>query len=139
MKQETVAKNYWLWAGVFVICASFLFYFKFDLPRQRLLDQSKASLVIYFGDGHLRKFEGQVISNMTVLEAVNSASVGGGFDFRYALDEQGDVGLASIDKIINTGNNSWHFYLNSNPVPISDINKVLVQPNDLLEVKYESS
>ena len=128
---NVILKNYWLWVAVILIAAASLSYLRVDLK------QPSAQLVINFQNGQTRKFEGPVISGMTALEALHAASLSGNFKLEYSINNDGGVNLASIDKFINSSFKSWHFYLNRNPIPITGLNKKIVKPGDMLEVKYE--
>lgn len=113
-----------------------------------------ASLVIQYLDGRTRMFIGPVVSGMTVLDAVNSASLGGNFGFNYSVGDSGAITYLSIDNLSNqavsadgqinqpdeavlaTGR-EWHFYLNKNLVAASDIGKVKIKDRDVIKVKFE--
>ncbi len=127
-------KNYWFWVVLILVVGISFFYVTFKLPASNLGDSAR--LTIKFGDGQTRAFEGAVEKDMTVLQALNSASRGGGFDLRYFLDKSGDVNLASIDGAIN-GPKNWHFYLNSELIKVRELDKVGIKKGDLIEARYE--
>jgi hypothetical protein len=127
-------KNYWFWVvAVLVIGVSF-FYVSFDLPASN--SRNLARLTIEFDKDNVKTFEGPVVDGMTVLQALNSASLGGGFDFRYSLDKDGSVSLASIGGAVN-GPKNWHFFLNGKLIEIEKLDKIKISGGDSIEARYE--
>ena len=126
-------KNYWLWVAVIIIGGVFIFYFSFDLPGAA----TQASMMIYFENGETRKFEGPVEPGMTILEALNSSSLGGAFEVRYFLGRGGKVNLFSINNLANGTGKNWQFYLNGRPVNIGEINNIKIKKGDSIEARYE--
>ncbi len=96
-----------------------------------------ATLVIDF-DGSLRRtFQGQVVDQMTVLEALHTSAEAGDIKFTYYIDN-GDVVINSINGEINHMKNAqWFFYINGQPVKTGDINKIFVKVGDVIEVKFQ--
>lgn len=128
---HSVAKNYWFWVVAVLIIGAFFLYV--PIPGS----DKPARLTIKFDDGKVRAFEGPVIENMTVLQALLSASYGGDFDVRYSFNKDGSINLSSINGVAN-GPKMWNFYLNGEPIRSGDINKVKIKKGDSIEVKYES-
>jgi len=106
---------------------------KFNLPEP----SAEARMVINFENGESREFKGPVMADMTILEALHSSSLGGDFELRYSIREDGGVALAKIDGAINPGNRTWYFYLNKEPMNAADIDKIKIKAGDLIEVEYE--
>jgi len=128
---KSLAKNYWFWVVVVLIIGAFFLYVPvpgFDKP---------ARLTIKFDDGKVRAFEGPVVENMTVLQALLSASYGGNFDVRYSLNEDGSINLSSINGMTN-GPKRWNFYLNGKLIGSGEISKVKIRKGDSIEARYES-
>lgn len=136
MKTDNIfLKNYWLWVVLIVVGGVFFLFFKVDLPADRL---NQSYLVLDFGDNMSRKFQGSVAPDMTILEALYSASVNGRFDFRYFIDKNGTLEVAKIGNAVKLNDKpSWHFYLNGQSVDTTDINKTKIKTGDLIEAKYE--
>ncbi len=128
-------KNYWFWVVAVLVVGISFFYITFDLPASNGGDSAR--LVIKFDANGARTFEGPVVKDMTVLQALLSASRGGGFDIRYSLDKDGGVNLASIGNSFN-GAKSWHFYLNGELINAGELDKVIIEKGDLIEARYES-
>ena len=127
---NTIVKNYWFWVVVILIVGAFFFYL--PVPGS----DKPARLTIRFDDGKVRAFEGPVEKNMTVLQALISASYGGGFDLRYSLNEDGSINLASINSTIN-GPKKWHLYLNGELIGAEEMNRVKIKKGDSIEARYE--
>ena len=116
-----------------LILGAVFFYLKFNLPEV----SAEARIVINFDNGESREFKGPVMADMTILEALHSSSLGGDFELRYSILEDGGVALAKIDGAINPGNLIWSFYLNKKIVNTADIDKIKIKAGDLIEVRYE--
>jgi len=97
---------------------------------------NKATLLISTGENKQRIFEGEVNDNMTILQAVYSASVGGKFDFRYFMDKPDKTKLYSIDGNINGAGKQWFFFLNGKPVSADLLNQTRIKGGDIVEAKY---
>lgn len=137
-----ILKNYWLCVALLVISGVLVFFLKFNLPASpagwQISQKDQSSLVLDFGKNTSRKFQGQVVPNMTVLEALYSASASGHFDFRYSIDKNGVLQIAKIGDATNlAGGSNWHFYLNGQPVNTGEINNIKIKVGDLIKAKYE--
>lgn len=96
-----------------------------------------ATLVINF-ESEKRFFEGEVVDNMTMLDALNAAVSIGKIKFNYAIDESSNVSVLEIDGHTNGfGNKYFIFYLNSQKVPVQDLNKKEVRGGDKVEILNE--
>ena len=84
-----------------------------------------------------RAFEGDVFSDMSVLDALLAASRGGSFEIRYAL--LGDkTDIMKIEDISEDGlDGQWHFYLNQKEVPADGIHKIKIKAGDRILAKFE--
>ncbi len=96
-----------------------------------------ATLVINF-ETEKRFFEGDVVKDMTMLDALNAAVSVGNIKLNYALDKSGNVNIMEIDGHVNgTGNKYFVFYLNSNKVAAKNLNKNYVHGGDRIEIRNE--
>lgn len=127
-------RNYWFWVVVILVVGVSFFYITFNLPASNGGDSAR--LTIKFDANDTRAFEGPVIKDMTILQALNSASRGGDLDIRYSLGKDGSVNLASIGGSFN-GAKSWHFYLNGELIKTGELDKVRIKKGDLIEARYE--
>jgi hypothetical protein len=86
-------------------------------------------------DGNKRAFEGEVIPNMTVFEALQASAVAGNISLNYVM-EDGDLVIKQIDgyrgpiELIT-------FYLNSNRVRTEEIHTMIVRPGDTISIKIQ--
>jgi hypothetical protein len=96
-----------------------------------------ATLVINF-ETEKRFFEGDVVKNMTILDALNMATSIGKIKLNYAIDESGNVNIMEIDGRTNEADNKhFVFYLNSKKVDTKDLNKKLINSGDRVEILNE--
>ena len=132
--EAKLLKNYWFWV-VFVLSASlFLMFFRFDLPDDRV---SQSRLSIIFNNNDIRKFQGQVVPNMTIADAIYSASAHSDFEFRYHINQEGDLEVMNIGSYVSSKTLSrWRFYLNGRSIDEADINKSFIKRGDLIEAIY---
>lgn len=85
-----------------------------------------------------RAFEGDVLSDMSMLDALLAASRGGNFEIRYALlNDQTDI--LKINGLAEDGlsGGSWFFYLNGEKIRADEIHKVKIKPGDKILAKFE--
>lgn len=134
MNKNYPFKNYWFWVVIVLAVGISFFYMTFNLPASN--PGNLARLTIKFDKDNARAFEGPVDENMTALQALIYASYGGSFDFRYFLDKNGYINLASIDGATN-GPKNWHFYLNGKWVEAGEIGKIKIKNGDSIEARYE--
>ena len=96
-----------------------------------------ATLVINF-ETEKRFFEGDVIKNMTILDALSAAVSVGKIKLNYAIDKSENVNILEIDGQINGINGKYFvFYLNSKKVATKDLNKKVIRSGDRIEIRYE--
>lgn len=116
-----------------------IYFFKlpFNLSRNNTNTSNLASLFINF-EKEKRFFEGDVVKDMTVLDALNAAVSVGNIKFNYAIDESGNVYVLEIDGHINKIDNKYFvFYINSKRVATKDLNKEIVHAGDSIEIRNE--
>ena len=106
-------------AFLFLILISGFIFLYSGQEKQNII--GKAELIIDFGDGNKRAFEGEIVENETLIDALNQASKAGNF---------------SSEEIILNKNNSWHWYLNNKKIE-SLAGGVILKSNDKILVKYE--
>lgn len=99
---------------------------------------TQASLLINF-ENKQRLFEGEVVSGMTMLDALQAAAAAGQIKLKYVIGEDNSVEIAEInDHINNTANKTFNFYLNGNKVDADNINQIPIQNGDKIEIRFES-
>ena len=96
-----------------------------------------ATLVMNF-ETEKRFFEGEVVKDMTVLDALSAAVSVGKIKLNYAIDNSGNVNVMEIDGHVNGVSNKYFvFYLNSEKVATKDLNKKTINSRDRVEIRNE--
>ncbi|MBI2055750.1 MAG: hypothetical protein HYT42_02570 [Candidatus Sungbacteria bacterium] len=93
----------------------------------------RGRLVIDFGNGRKRAFEGEVRLGMTVLLALRAAEKAG--NFKTVLDERGRI--VDIAGVKNNSEKRWRTDLNGLPVNNGSLNKTAVSAGDKIIFRYE--
>lgn len=97
----------------------------------------QASLLINF-ENKQRLFEGEVVSGMTMLDALNAATAAGQIKLRYVIGEDNSVEIAEINDHVNhAADKTFNFYLNGVRVNSENINQILIQNGDKIEIRDE--
>lgn len=99
---------------------------------------TQASLLINF-ENKQRLFEGEVVSGMTMLDALQAAAAAGQIKLKYIIGEDNSVKIAEInDHINNIADKTFNFYLNGVKVNAENINQIPIQNGDKIEIRFES-
>lgn len=126
-------KNRDFWAVVIILILGLYTGFF----RELFWPANLARLEIDYG-GRKRAFEGEIIFEMSVLDALLAASRGGDFEVRYAiLRDATDV--MKINGMAEDGLNGkdWNFYLNGRRVETGEIHKIIIKAGDKIFIKLE--
>ena len=114
--------------------------FKLSVDHVKSTDNSTnrlASLAVNFTSLN-RYFEGEVIENMTVLDALNMATAAGKIKLNYALDNKNRTKVMEINDHLNqVGGKNFVFYLNNNKIDSKDLNEIDLKAGDKVVIKYE--
>ena len=92
----------------------------------------QAELTIDFGNNRKRIFEGDIINNETLINALIQASKAG--NFSYKLDDKNN--LAAIENYAGDQNKFWQWYLNDkkvNKLP----SEIILKSGDKILIKYD--
>ena len=120
-----------------VVLLGAIFFLKLSFNFSNDSTPELATLVINF-ETEKRFFEGEVVENMTMLDALNASVSIGKIKFNYAINESSDVSVLEIDGHTNgVGNKYFVFYLNSKKIPVRDLNKKEVHGGDRIEILNE--
>lgn len=136
LKAKNLLKNRDFWAVVLIIVVGFYTGFFRDL----FVAPSKADtayLEIDFGNKK-RAFEGELIGEMSILDAVLASSRAGDLEFKYALiDDQTDI--LKVNGYVEDGLNekTLNFYLNGEKIKTSEIHKIKIKSGDDILVRFE--
>lgn len=99
---------------------------------------AQASLLINF-ENKQRLFEGEVVSGMTILDALQAAAAAGQIKLKYSIGEDNSVEIAEINDHINyTADKAFNFYLNGVRINAKNINQISIQNGDKIEIRFES-
>lgn len=99
-----------------------------------------ASLLIDYGDGKQRKFEGPVTNSMSIQMALLAVENGGSsLDIKYSADGSNSdtVYIKSINGHANNILDSWKIYLNDHLISEEKLNGTPVKTGDFIELRYE--
>ncbi|MBI2003633.1 MAG: hypothetical protein HYS78_01510 [Parcubacteria group bacterium] len=131
-KFQSLIKNRDFWLVVIVL----IFGFYSGFFQELFLPVNTARLEIDYGEKR-RAFEGELLSSMSVLDALLAASRGGDFEVRYAILEDA-ADIMRIDGLAEDGlDGEWVFYLNNRRLEAAEIHKVRVRAGDKILVKFE--
>ena len=98
---------------------------------------SLATLAVNF-DNLKRSFEGEVVEDMTVLDALNMAMAAGKIKLNYSLDNKNQTWVMEINDHLNkVGNQHFAFFLNDEQIDSKNLNKVHLKAGDSIVIKYE--
>lgn len=106
----------YFWILVVLVAAAFVL--KVFLP------DPTASLVLHYQGGQMRKFSGEVVDHMTILEAIQASSQGANFNFQYKPNYLSIDGRSKDIKI----------ELNNHLVPVNMIGQMTIKRGDLIDI-----
>ena len=96
-----------------------------------------ATLAVNF-DNLKKSFEGEVIEDMTMLDALNMAMAVGKIKLNYVLDDKNQTWILEINDHLNgVDGKHFSFFLNDNKVDSKDLNKANLKAGDSIVVKHE--
>lgn len=114
-----------------------IFSLKISFNSSNSTSSDLATLFINF-ETEKRFFEGEVVDDMTILDALSLAVSVGKVRLNYVIDESDNVSIMEIDGHTNgIGNKHFVFYLNSQKVEEEDLNKEIVHAGDKIEIRNE--
>ena len=132
IKINKLLKDRDLWLVIIVVILGFYT----GLFQDIFSSSSLARLEIDYGERR-RAFEGEILSEMSVLDALLASSRGGGFEVSYAILE-GRTDVMRIDGLTEDGlDGEWSFYLNGRKIETAEIHRVRVKQGDKVLVKFE--
>lgn len=130
-------KNIFYQILLLIVLIGIISFFKLSSNPSENNTSGLATLVINF-ETEKRFFEGEVVKDMTILDALNAAISVGKIKLNYAIDESGDVNIMEIDGHTNGINGKYFvFYLNATKVNTKDLNREVVHNQDSIEIRNE--
>lgn len=103
------------------------------------LRSGEATLILAFeNDSEGRMFQGEVVDDMTVLDALITSAEAGQIAIRYNFDDNNGVNVISLDGYDKVSSEKQIvFYVNRKRVDERDINMKKIKPGDTIKVKLE--
>ena len=96
-----------------------------------------ATLAVNF-DNLKRSFEGEVLADTTVLDALNMAMAAGKIKLNYVLDDKNQTWVMEINDHLNrVGDKHFAFFINDKQIDSKDLNKVHLKAGDSIVIRYE--
>lgn len=98
--------------------------------------QKMARLILDWGNGTKRAFEGETVSGMSVWHALIQSARAGNVDVAYSFKAPQDI--VEIQKIGNTNvqNGEWVFFVNGKMVESQSVALTTITAGDVIEVKF---
>lgn len=96
----------------------------------------EATLLIDF-ENVRRKFQGEVVEKMTVLDAVNAAVAAGEIKLIYSVDRENNTRVVEINDHLLDGGRQFAFFVNSKKLGSNELNKTYLKPGDEIVIKLE--
>ena len=115
------------------IVISFSWSFK-GLPKASD-DNNLATLVISLKSGE-RMFQGEVVGDMTILDALIVSSNEGNIRLNYKTDNNGAIDVTEINGH-NKDNSNFVYYLNDAIIRPEDINKINIKAGDYIKIEFK--
>ncbi len=137
--QTKIKWTNWLILILVVWIVSILFYFLgFQFPIKKppastnLSESQAARLILDFGNGQQRWFEGEVIDGMTMYDALSASALAGNLKLQVSPAGQ----LAAVDNLISNSNvKQWNCYLGNQK--ITNIKQQKVKQGEETVCRYE--
>lgn len=134
-----ICKSRDFWLVILILVYGFysgLFADLLDYSISRLGYSNTARIEIDYGTKR-RAFEGEILSDMSLLDALLAASRGGSFEVRYSLlNDQTDI--MKIGESTEDGlDGQWHFYLNRKEIRADELHKIKIKPGDRILAEFK--
>lgn len=102
-----------------------------------IFGEKTARLEIETSDGE-RAFEGEVVDDMTLLEALQVSALAGNISFKYLMEQDDKTKIMSLDGYsADNKEEKLAIYLNEKKVENDYIHKIIIKPGDLISIKAE--
>ncbi|TSC90928.1 MAG: hypothetical protein G01um10142_178 [Parcubacteria group bacterium Gr01-1014_2] len=136
LKAKNLLKNRDFWVVIFVVVLGLSTGFFKDLFNPSTKSNT-AYLEIDFGD-QKRAFEGEIIQDMSILDAVLASSRGGEIEVKYALiNDQTNILKINDHTEDGLSRETWTFYLNGEKIEAGEIHKIKIKSGDRILIKFE--
>lgn len=126
--------------GGLLVAALVIFFFIFMMnsnafPNFIFGKYQMARLELYIHNTQ-RVFEGAVVENMTVLEALQASALAGNISFEYAV-EKGEFTIKKLNGYDAAKGRTLVFYVNESRINTDQIYSRFINPGDVIVVKTE--
>ncbi|MBI2627125.1 MAG: hypothetical protein HYW77_02680 [Parcubacteria group bacterium] len=125
----------------YLILAIFIFLFLvyFKVPYSPIFGNrnSNVSLVFNFGD-HTREFQRELEQPVSVLGAIIEATTINKIQFGFT-DESGKITIVKLNNVLDNHGRSWRVYVNGEVISGGLLDKHMLNPGDLIEVRLEQN
>lgn len=122
-----------------LVVASVLLFFEKLSDKQPLaeFDESKEAALLVDFDNIKRMFAGEVVSGMTILDALNASVAAGQIKLTYHVDGDNNTRVKEINDHTTNGDIQFTFYINSRKIDQSELNKTPIRPGDKIMIRLE--
>ena len=102
------------------------------------VSQAKEAVLIlaFENEGRGREFQGEVVDNMTILDALIASAQAGDIDLDYKFTADNQINILELDGF-NGEQKKLAFFVNGNQIDSAIIHKITLNPGDKVEVKLE--
>ncbi|MBI2676799.1 MAG: hypothetical protein HYX21_02530 [Candidatus Yanofskybacteria bacterium] len=109
----------------------------FNLKKIQTTEFKRTAEVRISGQtGETRTFSGEVVENMTVLDALLAAAQSANFNVDYLI-ANGELDIRLINGLPESPVMFWNVYLNGAPISIKNLNSLEIENGDLVEFKLK--
>ncbi len=137
---EKIIKNRDFWILAIILIFGFYSGLFKDLFNSLSFNSDETRVArLEIDDGNKKRaFEGEIISGMSVLDALTASSKVGDFEVRYALIND-STDIMDINGLAEDGisQKKWNFYLNGEKIDAALAHKIQIGPGDKILVKFE--
>jgi len=112
-----------------------IIFILFNLSLDKELGTSKTASLILNINGNKREFQGQIISGMTILDALLVSTQAGEINLKYSLNNDNQTTIFELNSHKIYFQDQINFYLNSKKIKTEDINKIKLDNSDMVEIK----
>lgn len=123
--QQLSGISYKAW-GLVAILALILTFFLF-------YSKTEAKVTIYKNNEPVRMFEGEVVSKMTVLDALVAASKAGNFEFNYSVEES-ELRINKFDTFIDGLGSDIKINVNGEEFKYNESFTKTISPGDKIDI-----
>ncbi|OGM96896.1 MAG: hypothetical protein A3B86_00060 [Candidatus Yanofskybacteria bacterium RIFCSPHIGHO2_02_FULL_38_22b] len=126
-------RNVWSYILVAVVLVWLGLVFIKGIPGFK---NGEATLIIALGSGEQRIFQGEVVDDMTILDALRASSQAGQIDLEFII-ESDKTRIEELNGYLADQDAKLSFYLNGSKVEEADIHTTTIDGGDTVEIRPE--